>query len=701
MAGYPDRLEPGSPYPLGATWDGLGTNFAVFSAHAQRVDLCLFDPQGKRQIATYTLPEFTDEVWHGYLPNAQLGLLYGYRAHGPYEPQRGYRFNPNKLLLDPYARRIAGELKWSDALFGHRVNSPRADLSFDPRNSAPGMVKGVVTDESFNWADDRPPNVPWADTVIYEVHLRGLTMLCEDIRPNERGTFAALGDPKVIDHLRRLGITAVELLPIHAFVQDRTLLQKGLRNYWGYNTLGFFAIEPRYLSDHSTHEMRVAVRRLHAVGIEVILDVVYNHTAEGSEMGPTLSFRGLDNSSYYRLLPDNPRHCINDTGTGNTVNLSHPRVLQMVMDSLRYWVTHYHVDGFRFDLGVTLGREPHGFDRGSGFFDALRQDPILSRVKLISEPWDIGPGGYQLGQHPPGFAEWNDRFRDSIRRFWRGDTQQRAEFAARLAGSSDLFDRHARRPWASVNYVASHDGYTLADVVSYAQKHNEPNGEDNRDGHNENYSANWGAEGPTDDPKIGATRARVQQGLLATVFFSHGTPMLLAGDEFSRTQRGNNNAYCQDNETSWLDWAQAQSPEGEALAAYVARLIRIRHENPVLRCRHFLHGKEEPAPGILDIAWFDTHGEIISPDSWNDPQKRLFAVRRAARTDDGRVAILTLFLNPSENDRVFRLPTQNAPTRLLIDSAAPDQEESDVTTEEITVVARSAVLTKSVIEALP
>jgi glycogen operon protein len=699
MAGYPDRLEAGSPYPLGATWDGLGTNFAVFSAHAQQIDLCLFDPQGKRQIATFTLPEFTDEVWHGYLPNAQLGLLYGYRAHGPYEPQNGYRFNPHKLLLDPYARRIAGELRWSDALFGHRVNSPRADLSFDRRDSAPGMVKGVVTDESFNWADDRPPNVPWADTVIYEAHLRGLTKLCEDIQTNARGTFAALADPKIIDHLRRLGITAIELLPVHAFVQDRNLVEKGLRNYWGYNTLGFFAIEPHYLSEPSNHEMRVAVRRLHAAGIEVILDVVYNHTAEGSEMGPTLSFRGLDNSSYYRLIPDNRRHCINETGTGNTLNMTHSRVLQMVMDSLRYWVTHYHVDGFRFDLGVTLGRETYGFDPSGGFFDALRQDPILSRVKLISEPWDIGPGGYQLGQHPPGFAEWNDRFRDGIRRFWRGDTGQRAEFAARLAGSSDLFDRRARRPWASVNYAASHDGYTLADVVSYAQKHNEANGENNRDGHNENYSANWGAEGPTSDPKIGATRARVQQGLLATVFFSHGTPMLLAGDEFSRTQHGNNNAYCQDNEISWLDWAQAQSPEGEALAAYVARLIRIRHDNPVLRCRHFLHGKEEPAPGILDIAWFDTHGEIISPESWNDPQKRLFAVCRAAKNDDGSVAVLTLFLNPSENDRVFHLPMQDAPTRLLIDSAAPDKEESDITAEEITVVARSAVLTKSVIKA--
>jgi isoamylase len=695
MASYPDRLLPGSPYPLGATWDGLGTNFAVFSAHAERIELCLFDPSGKRQIATLSLPEVTDEVWHGYLPNAQAGLIYGYRAYGPYDPPRGYRFNPRKLLLDPYARRIFGELKWSDALFGYRVDSSRADLSVDRRDSAAGMVKGVVTDESFNWADDRPPNTPWSDTVIYEAHLRGLTMLCEDIRPNERGTFAALCDPKIIDHLRRLGVTAIELLPIHAFVQDRYLLQKGLRNYWGYNSLGFFAVEPHYLSANSAHEMRVAVRRLHAAGIEVILDVVYNHTAEGSELGPTLSFRGLDNSSYYRLVPDNPRHCINDTGTGNTLNLSHPRVLQMVMDSLRYWVTDFHVDGFRFDLGVTLGREPHGFDPGAGFFDALRQDPVLSRVKLISEPWDIGPGGYQLGHHPPGFAEWNDRFRDEIRRYWRGDGGQRGELAARISGSSDLFDRHSRRPWASVNYAASHDGYTLADVVSYIEKHNEANGEDNRDGHSDNYSANWGLEGPTDDPAILETRGRVLRGMLATVFFSHGTPMLLSGDEFGRTQRGNNNAYCQDNEISWLDWKQAQSAEAQRLASYVAALVWLRHENPILRCRHFLHG-QEIAPGILDIAWFDTHGDIIPPDSWNNPEKRLLAVRRASLEDDGTVAILTLFLNPSDQDRTFRRPAPDISARVLIDSAAPDQPERALEGNELVVAARSAVLTKGI-----
>ena len=702
MAGYPDRLAPGSPYPLGANWDGLGTNFAVFSAHAERIDLCLFDPTGRRQVATFTLPEHTDEVWHGYLPNAQVGVLYGYRAFGPYEPQHGYRFNPHKLLLDPYARRVAGELKWSDALFGYRVNSPRADLSFDRRDSAPGMIKGVVTDESFNWAEDRPPNIPWSDTVIYEAHLRGLTMMREELHLHERGTFAALADPMIIDHLRRLGVTAVELLPIHAFVQDRHLLQKRLRNYWGYNTLAFFAIEPNYLSAANANEMRVAVRRLHAANIEVILDVVYNHTAEGSELGPTLSFRGLDNSSYYRLVADNPRHCINDTGTGNTLNLSNARVLQMVLDSLRYWVTHFHVDGFRFDLGVTLGRESHGFDPGAGFFDALRQDPVLSRVKLISEPWDIGPGGYQLGHHPPGFAEWNDRFRDGVRRFWRGDAGQRGDLAARIAGSSDIFDRRARRPWASVNYVASHDGFTLSDLVSYAQRHNEANGEDNRDGHNENYSANWGVEGPAQDPEIASKRARVQRALLATVFFSHGTPMMLAGDEFGRSQRGNNNAYCQDNETSWLDWKQAETPEAARLSDYVARLVRLRHEHPILRCRHFLHGQDEPAAGILDIAWFGAHGRVLSSDEWNDPEGRLLAVRRASRNDNGTVSILSMFLNPTSEPQRFRIPDpHHLPTRLLLDSAQPERPEAEIEGFEIDVAALSLVLTKSTLSDPP
>ncbi|WP_428683538.1 glycogen debranching protein GlgX [Reyranella sp.] len=688
---WPDRLLPGSSYPLGATWDGLGTNFAVFSAHATRIELCLFDPSGRRQIARFDLPECTDEVWHGYLPNARAGLVYGYRAHGPYEPQAGHRFNPHKLLLDPYARRLTGEMRNADALYGYRVNSPRADLSFDRRDSAPGVMKGVVADESFNWADDRPPAVPWSDTVIYETHVRGVSQMRQDLRPHERGTFAALGDPVFIDHLRRLGVTTVELLPIHAFVQDRSLLEKGLRNYWGYNSIGFFAPEPRYLSDGTLDELRIAVRRLHAAGLELILDVVYNHTAEGSELGPTLSFRGLDNASYYRLLPDNPRHCINDTGTGNTLNLSTSRVLQMVMDSLRYWVTAFHVDGFRFDLGVTLGREAHGFDPCSGFFDAIRQDPVLQKVKLISEPWDIGPGGYQLGNHPPGFAEWNDRFRDGVRRYWRGDPGERADFAARLAGSSDLFDRRHRRPWASINYVASHDGFTLLDAVSYVERHNEANGEDNKDGHGENYTDNWGVEGPSDDPGILDTRGRLQRAMLATLFLGQGTPMLLGGDEFGRTQNGNNNAYCQDNETSWLDWSLIEQAEGRSLAAFVARIVALRHEHAVLRSPYFLHGLEHPAEAVADIAWFDASGEVVSTESWNNAEDRCLVLRRASR-DNGSVTMLTAFFNSDSAEHKFLLPQPRWPTRIVLDSAAPEAPERELQEDELMVGPRSVVL---------
>ncbi|HEY5226003.1 MAG TPA: glycogen debranching protein GlgX [Methylovirgula sp.] len=686
------RLQPGVPYPLGATWDGLGTNFAVFSAHAERIDLCVFDPSGRREIDRIPLPESTDEVWHGYLPNAHAGLVYGYRAHGPYDPQNGHRFNSHKLLLDPYARQLSGELRWSDALFGYRINSPRGDLSFDRRDSAAGMLKAVVVDETFNWGDDRPPAIPWAETVIYEAHVRGLTFLRDDLRFPDRGTFSALTDPKVVDHLKRLGITAIELMPVHAFLQDRHLLEKKLRNYWGYNTIGFFVVEPRYLSTGSANEMRVAIRRLHAAGIEVFLDVVYNHTAEGSEFGPTLSFRGLDNASYYRLMPGNLRHCVSDTGTGNTLNLSHPRVLQMVMDSLRYWVTSFHVDGFRFDLGVTLGREPNGFDAGAGFFDALRQDPVLAHVKLISEPWDIGPNGYQLGQHPTGFAEWNDRFRNGVRRFWRGDTGARQDFAVRLSGSSDIFDRRARRPWASINYIASHDGFTLADVVSYAERHNEANGEANMDGPHETISCNWGMEGPTEYPDILATRARLRRSMLTTLFLAHGTPMLLAGDEFGRTQRGNNNAYCQDNDVSWIHWKQMDSPEGREMTTFVARLVALRREYPVLRCRNFLHGREEPTTGIADIGWFDQHGKPISVDAWNDPKERVIVLRRAERTDEDHVAALTLLLNPTAERLDFQLPAPHAPSRVLIDSSDPNGNEQDLDGDHLTLPPQTAVL---------
>jgi len=693
---FPDRLQPGSSYPLGATFDGLGINFAVFSAHAQRIDLCLFDPAGRREVTRLALPEYTDEVWHGYLPGARPGLIYGFRAHGPYEPLHGHRFNPHKLLLDPYARRLTGDIRRSDAIFGYRVNSPRADLSFDRRDSAPVVTKAVVASDDFTWGDDRPPNVPWSDTIIYEAHLKGLTILRPELRPRERGTFAALADQGVIDHLRRLGVTAVELMPVHAFVQDRHLLEQGLRNYWGYNTLGFFAIEPRYLSDGTADDMRIAVRRLHAAGLEVILDVVYNHTAEGNEFGPTLSFRGLDNASYYRLLPDNPRHYINDTGTGNTVNLSHPRVLQMVMDSLRYWVTSFHVDGFRFDLGTILGREAYGFDVCSGFFDAVRQDPVLSRVKLISEPWDPGPGGYQLGHQPPGFAEWSDRFRDCLRRYWRGDEGQRSDFAARLAGSSDIFEHRGRRPYASINYAACHDGFTLRDTVSYVDRHNEANGEGNKDGQSENFSANWGMEGPSTDPATTETRIRLQCAMLATVFLSQGTPMLLAGDEFGRTQHGNNNAYAQDNETSWIDWSLAEGEEGRLLIDLVARLIALRRTHPILRCATFLHGKDQPAPNVLDIAWFDEQGEVISADAWDNPAERTMVLRRAAAVADGSVQILTCFFNPTAEDRPFRLPPPQLPTTLLLDSAEPGATERAVEDDILPVKARSVVLTRSV-----
>jgi isoamylase len=701
MAAFPNKLDGGVPYPLGATWDGLGTNFAVFSGNAERIELCLFDSAGRREITRLDLPECTNEIWHGYLPNARNGLIYGFRVHGPYDPQNGHRFNPHKLLIDPYAKQIAGNLRWSDALFGYRIHSSRVDLSVDRRDSAPFMPKAVVGEDAFDWGDDRPPNVPWPDTVIYEAHLRGMTMLRRDIRVEERGTFAALADPGVIDHLRTLGITAIELMPIHAFVSERSLVERGLKNYWGYNPLCFFAVEPQYLSESGRNDMRVAIRRLHAAGVEVILDVVYNHTAEGSELGPTLCYRGLDNASYYRLVPDNKRYCIDETGTGNTLDLSHPRVLQMVMDSMRYWVTSFHVDGFRFDLGVALGREANGFDPGSGFFDALRQDPLLAGVKLISEPWDLGPGGYQLGHHPTGFAEWNDRFRDGTRRFWRGDAGERPEIAARLAGSSDLFDRHARRPWASINYVACHDGFTLADVVSYGKRHNEANGPDNNDGAAENYSANWGVEGATADKAISATRLRIQRAMLATVMFSHGTPMLLGGDEFGRIQRGNNNPYCQDSDMSWWDWSLAHAEPGRTLCRFVAKLIALRKAHPALRARHFFHGQEEPAAGISDIEWFDAAAQKIPDADWRNPEQRLLCLRRAARNEDSSVSLLSLLLNPTPDDHEFHLAPPDLPRRVLIDTAASEIEERDLAGNAIVVAAHCAALIYSRLAAAP
>jgi len=694
---FPDRLLPGRPDPLGATWDGLGVNFAVFSAHATQIDLCLFDAGGRREVARIPLPECTDEVFHGYLPEARPGLIYGYRAYGPYQPEHGHRFNPHKLLLDPYARQLHGALRWSDALFGHRVGAARGDLTFDRRDSAAAMPKSIVVDDTFNWGDDRPPAVPWDRTVIYEAHLRGLTLLRDDLPLRECGTFAALASPPMIAHLQRLGVTAVELMPVQAFLQDRFLVEKGLRNYWGYSTLAFFAPEPAYLATGQNDEIRVAIRRLHAAGIEVILDVVYNHTCEGSELGPTLSWRGLDNASYYRLIPGHERQFINDTGCGNTVNLSHPRVLQMVMDSLRYWATAFRVDGFRFDLASTLGREGTGFDPGSGFFDAVRQDPVLSRLKLIAEPWDIGPGGYQLGNHPPGFSEWNDRYRDDVRRFWHGDPGRRADLAARLSGSGELFDRRRRRPWASVNFLASHDGFTLQDLVSYREKHNEANGEENRDGHGANHSANWGVEGPSDDPDITAVREQLKRAMLLTLFASHGTPMLLAGDEFGRSQRGNNNAYCQDNDVSWVDWSLLAKPDGEALTRFVARASGLRRRHPTLRSARFLHGLTEPLPGVPDVTWFDEHAEPLIGEDWHHPEQPLLMLRRAALLEGGMAEATLLLINGSPDDRVFTLPSPAFPWIAALDSADPEAPEAPVDGMRVIVSGRSVRLLAAVL----
>jgi glycogen operon protein len=688
------KLLPGKPFPMGTHWDGLGVNFAVFSAHAERIELCLFDAAGRREIARLELPDCTDEVFHGYLPGARPGLRYGYRAHGPYRPEAGHRFNPNKLLIDPYARQLAGNLTWSDALFGYRTGSARGDLAFDRRDSAAAMPKSVVIGDDFQWGGDTAPGRPWDETVIYEAHIRGQTMRHPEIPPPERGSFAALADPWMIEHLQRLGVTAVELLPVHAFLQDRFLVQKNLRNYWGYSTLSFFAPEPAYIaaSGGSLDEIRQTVRRLHSAGIEVILDVVYNHTCEGSETGPTLSWRGLDNFSYYQSVQGAPRRLVNDTGTGNTLNITHPRVLQMVMDSLRYWAQAYHIDGFRFDLGVALGREAHGFDPGSGFFDAIRQDPVLSKLKLISEPWDLGPGGYQLGQHPPPFAEWNDRARDGIRKFWRGDTAMRGELAARLMGSSDFFENFRRKTWASVNFIASHDGFTLADITAYAERHNEANGENNADGHGANFSANYGVEGPTEDTGILAVRSAVQRAMLATVLFCHGTPMLLAGDEFGRTQQGNNNAYCQDNEISWVDWRPLLHGEAEAITLrdFTRRLTALRAAHPSLRSPRFLHGTQEVLPGLTDVAWFDERGEPLSMAGWADSAAQLLALRRAVL--NGAAADITLVLfNASEQAREFTVSDSDLPWEIALDSAQPDASPVPATAP-VRVAAHAVVL---------
>jgi glycogen operon protein len=618
------RVREGLPYPLGATWDGLGVNFAIFSANATKVELCLFDLEGRNELERIELPEYTDEVWHGYLPDARPGTTYGYRVYGPYDPKEGHRFNPNKLLLDPYARQLVGDLAWNPALFGYTIGSPDADLSFDKRDSARFMPKCRVVESAFTWGRVRRPQIPWERTIVYETHLRGFTMQHPAVPRELRGTFSGLMQHEVIEYIRTLGVTAVELLPIHAFVDDSYLIDKGLRNYWGYNSIGFFAPQPRYLATPFVNEVKEMVSHLHDAGIEVILDVVYNHTAEGNELGPTLSFKGIDNASYYRLAPDK-RYYINDTGTGNTVNLSHSRVLQMVTDSLRYWAQEVQIDGFRFDLATILGREPHGFDEDGRFLDACRQDPALSQVKLIAEPWDCGPGGYQVGRFSPGWAEWNDRYRDTVRAYWKGEEGKLPELASRLTASADIFNKRGRRPWASVNFITAHDGFTLNDLVSYNEKHNEANGEDNKDGHDHNLSFNYGVEGPTDDPKIRTLRLRQMRNMLATLLFSQGTPMLLAGDEFARTQQGNNNAYCQDNEISWIDW-EGIDEDGIELLEFTRKLIQLRQDLPILRRGRFLSGVYNEELDVKDVTWLTPAGDEMTPEHWQDPNARCISI---------------------------------------------------------------------------
>jgi isoamylase len=632
----PSTVWRGRPYPLGATWDGAGVNFALFSEHAERVELCFFDPKGRREIERVELRERTHFVWHGYLPDARPGLLYGYRVHGPQEPERGHRFDPSKVLLDPYARLIRGKI-------------------------GAGLGRCQVVDTAFSWGDDRAPRTPWQDTVIYELHVKGFTQRQPQVPEQLRGTYAALATAPVIEHLKKLGVTAVELLPVHSFVDERRLAQHGLRNYWGYNSIGFFAPELRYSATGTLSEFKTMVKTLHSAGIEVILDVVYNHTGEGDHTGPTLSFRGIDNAIYYRLDPSNPRRYLNFTGTGNSFNSAHRVGLALVMDSLRYWVEEMHVDGLRFDLAATLARNAaHAFDRNGAFLAAVRQDPVLSRVKLIAEPWDMAEGGYQLGNFPAAWAEWNDKYRDAVRSYWKGEGGVIGELASRLSGSSDLFERGGRGATASVNFITAHDGFTLEDLVSYNEKHNEANLEGNRDGSSNNRSWNCGVEGPTADPSILSLRARQKRNLLATLFFSQGVPMLAAGDEIGRTQRGNNNAYCHDSALSWLDWENADA----ALQQFVSRVIRLRNEHPLFRRRTYFRGRAVRDPQMKDISWLNLEGAEMSDEDWARSSARALGVLISGRglterDDFGRLVEdddLLLLLNAHDDSAAFRLP---------------------------------------------
>ena len=677
---------PGRSYPLGATWDGEGVNFALFSENATGVELCLFDAHDSPQ-ESHRIPfeERTEQVWHLYLPEARPGQHYGYRVHGPYEPEAGHRFNSTKLLIDPYAKAIASTVEWSDAMFGYRIGDPAADLSKDDRDNAGSVPKCVVIDQAFTWGGDKLLRTPWDQTIIYEVHVKGFTARHPDVPDSHRGTYAGLTSPAALEYLKSLGVTAVELLPVHHFVRDKHLYDQGRHNYWGYNSIGFFSPDVRYARSpkrgEHVREFKTMVKTLHSEGLEVILDVVYNHTGEGNHLGPTMSFRGIDNAAYYRLMPDNKRYYMDYTGTGNTLNVTHPRTLQLIMDSLRYWVQEMHVDGFRFDLASTLARELHDVDRLSAFFDIIHQDPVLSQVKLIAEPWDLGEGGYQVGNFPVGWAEWNGRYRDTIRRYWKGDGGQAGELAYRLTGSSDLYESGGRRPHASINFVTAHDGFTLNDLVSYNEKHNEANGEGNRDGTDDNASWNCGVEGPTDNPDVIALRERQKRNFLATLILSQGVPMICGGDEIGRTQRGNNNAYCQDNELSWYDWKLDRSSRD--LFAFVQRLIASRREHPVLRRRRFFQGGRIWGSEVKDLAWFRPDGKEMTEDDWNKGYVRCLGLRLAGdaieeKDEKGRRIIgdtLLILLNAHHEALPFIMPAHKRGVRWepLLETVAKEE----------------------------
>lgn len=656
---------PGQPYPLGATWDGTGVNFALFSEHADEVELCLFDDTGKVETDRIKIFEKTNQIWHIYLPEAKPGLKYGYRVYGPYDPEKGHRFNPNKLLIDPYAKSFYGSLKWDDSNFAYKVGDKNEDLSFDERDNAAFIPKSIVVEQAFSWGDDVSPNIPWHKTIIYETHVKGFTIQHPGVPDELRGTYAGLCCPPIINYLKKLGITTVELLPVQTFVNDHYLIQKGLANYWGYSTIGYFAPDPKYSATGSINEFKTMVRTLHKAGIEVILDVVYNHTAEGNHMGPSFCFRGIDNKSYYRLTDENNRYYMDYTGCGNSLNMTHPKVLQFIMDSLRYWITEMHIDGFRFDLASTLARELHDVDKLGGFFDVITQDPILANVKLIAEPWDLGAGGYQVGNFPHEWAEWNDKYRDTIRSYIKGDGGKIGELAYRLTGSSDLYEISGRRPFSSINFITAHDGFTLNDLVSYNGKHNDANLEGNKDGSDNNLSWNCGAEGSTDDQQIVALREKQKRNFFTTLLVSQGIPMILAGDETSRTQNGNNNAYCQDNEITWLNWNLDR--DKLELMKFVKKIIGFRKNHPVLHRRKFFQGRPIRGLEIKDIMWFKPDSYEMSDEEWNSNFARCLGMFLAGKgvqdvDEEGKtirdVDILILF-NADHNDIDFRIPDMN------------------------------------------